>query len=121
VSLGDLPGGSFNGHAYSVSADGSVVVGASDSALGREAFIWDSANGMRSLNDVLRKDFGLDLAGYTLTEAHGISDDGLTIVGYGRNRAGIIEAWRALFPSPPKSGFGSDLITFIGFKEKLKR
>ena len=53
------------------------------SASGSEAFIWDNANGMRKLKDVLVNDFGLDLTGWTLTIARGISDDGLTIVGDG--------------------------------------
>lgn len=87
--LGYLPGGSFFfSEAYSVSADGSVVVGVS----GNEAFIWDSANGMRSLQTVLTSDFGLDLAGWHLRGATGISADGQTIVGYGNNPSGNNEA-----------------------------
>jgi len=37
----------------------------------------------------------LDMTGWTLIEAHAISTDGLTIVGYGLNEIGQPEAWVA--------------------------
>lgn len=83
--LGDLPGGEFRSSAWAVSADGSIVVGTSTSKSGMEAFIWDANKGMRSLKSVLEKDYGLDLSGWTLRLAKGISDDGLTIVGFGKH------------------------------------
>jgi hypothetical protein len=64
-----------------------------------EAFIWDADNGMRSLQDVLTGDFGLDLTGWTLEKARGISDDGTVIVGWGSGPNGR-EAWRAVIPEP---------------------
>jgi probable HAF family extracellular repeat protein len=98
--LGDLPGGLFESDAYDVSADGSVVVGYSESLLGNEAFIWDTEHGMRSLRDVLVKDCGLDMTGWTLSNAMGISADGMIIVGYGTNPDGYTEAWMATVPEP---------------------
>ena len=98
VGLGDLPGGEFWSEACDASADGSVVVGVSESASGYgfRAFIWDATNGMRNLKDVLENDFGLDLTGWTLFSAEGISDDGLTIVGWGSNNpSGYTDAWIA--------------------------
>ncbi len=95
VGLGDLSGGSFFSEAYDTSADGSIVVGQGTSASGNEAFIWDNINGMRSLKDVLVNNFGLDLTGWKLEGARGISDDGVTIVGYGENPSGNTEAWIA--------------------------
>ena len=92
VGLGNLFGGEIGSMARDVSADGSVVVG--NAGL---VFIWDAANGMRSLEDVL-KDYGFDLTGWDLYDALGISDDGLTIVGYGRNPSGNNEAWIATLP-----------------------
>jgi len=100
IDLGDLPGGDDYSRAYDVSADGSVVVGRSKSALGQEAFIWDPENHMRNLKTVLQNDCGLDLTGWTLERAYGISDDGLTIVGYGINPDGYTEAWVATIPEP---------------------
>jgi probable HAF family extracellular repeat protein len=99
IGLGDLAGGIFSSQAYAISADGSVVVGRGNSASGDEAFIWDATNGVRELHQVL-VDLGLDLSGWTLTEATAISDDGLTMVGYGTNPSGNTEAWIATIPEP---------------------
>jgi len=76
IGLGDLPGGSFSGQAQGVSADGSVVVGQSDSGLGgNEAFRWTDPNGMVGLGD---------LPGYIFSSfASSISSDGLVVVGAG--------------------------------------
>ncbi len=76
------------GNALAVSADGSVVVGSG-------AFIWDECHGRRSIQDILENEFGLNLTGWTLTSAGGISADGLTIVGTGTNPIGQTEAWIA--------------------------
>ena len=95
AGLGDLPGGSFSSRALGASADGSVVVGSGTSVNGTEAFLWTASNNMRSLSNILTDDFGLDLTGWILEEATGISDDGLTIVGFGTNPDGNEEAWIA--------------------------
>lgn len=104
TGLGDLAGGIFKSGVGAVSADGSVVVGFGNSALGSEAFIWDTTHGIRNLRDVLTNDFGLGpgLTGWTLTEATGISTDGLTIVGFGVNPSGDTEAWRAQIDPIPE-------------------
>ena len=100
TGLGDLAGGSFNSRAYGVSADGSAVVGRGSSASGTEAFVWDETNGMRGLMQVLM-DQGIDMTGWSLTEARGVSADGLTIVGYGTNPLGQEEGWIAtIVPEP---------------------
>jgi hypothetical protein len=75
---------------------------------------------MQNLKDVLVNDFGLDLTGWQLIDATGISDDGLSIVGYGQNPSGNGEAWIArLDPASPSipepsSVFGLFLITGFG-------
>ena len=99
VGLGVLPGGYFSSSALGVSADGSVVVGYSDSE--NEAFIWNSTQGMRSLQQVLTNDYGLDLTGWFLYQANAISADGLTVVGYGTNPNGLNEAWIARLDGEP--------------------
>ena len=101
VGLGDLPGGSFSSRAKGVSSDGLVVVGRSNSALGQEAFIWDAANGMRNLKTVLTG-LGVDMTGWRLVSALGISADGTKIVGTGVNPSSDQVAWLAdLSPGLP--------------------
>ncbi len=57
-------------------------------------------NDARILQAVLADDLGLDLAGWTLDVALGISADGLTIVGQGINPNGDHEAWIAVIAEP---------------------
>jgi hypothetical protein len=125
--LGDLAGGSFNSQALSTSADGSVVVGLSSSASGTEAFLWDAINGMRALDDVLMTDFGLDLTGWTLQHARGVSDDGLVIAGFGTNPDGFTEAFIAdmrenvvvAVPAPEAVAlFGVGLLALVYIRRK---
>jgi probable HAF family extracellular repeat protein len=92
VGLGDLVGGSFSSTANGVSADGSVVVGKGISANGTEAFRWTQSSGMANLKETLIG-AGLDLSGWTLTEATDVSADGFIIVGEGTNPSGQSEAW----------------------------
>ncbi len=102
VSIGDLPGGTVYGDALDVSADGSIVVGRShtESRI-TEAFIWDAANGMRSLKDVLTNEHGLELSDWHLSAATSVSDDGRVIVGAGRyNPTWVTAAWRVVLVPP---------------------
>ena len=98
VGLGDLAGGAFYSAAWAVSADGRVIVGESTSGAGTEAFYWTEKGGMRPLKRVLEDDFRLDLTGWTLTAAMGISASGTVVVGRGVNARGEPEAWRAALP-----------------------
>jgi len=82
VGLGYLAGYSVS-VASAVSADGCTVVGNSGSGDKTEAFIWDKKNGMRNLRELLIDVCGLDLSGWTLERATGISSDGKIIVGIG--------------------------------------
>jgi uncharacterized membrane protein len=104
VSLGDLLGGRVRSTAYDVSADGSVIVGSGE-ILGEAdesvpaAFYWTAENGMLNLRDLLVAGGATGLDGWTLTEARGVSYDGLTIVGTGVHN-GVTEAWVATIPEP---------------------
>jgi len=105
VGLGFLPGGGTS-EAHAVSADGSTVVG--NDGTGRIALIWTEKDGMRSLADVLTKD-GVNLSGWTLGFAIGVSADGNTIVGDGTDPSGHTEAWIATIPEP-----GTGLLVMAG-------
>lgn len=101
VNLSGLPDGLRYSRAQGVSADGSIVVGLmSSSETSQDAFIWDDLHGMRVLEDVLTDQYGLDLTGWRLDEATGISDDGRVIVGNGKNPRGNMDGWVAVIPEP---------------------
>jgi uncharacterized membrane protein len=86
-----------------VSDDGLTVVGFGTAADRVHATIWTPTSGMRSLEDVLTNDYGLNLGGWRLSEATSISGDGFTIVGQGSNPAGQSEAWIVTLPEPASS------------------
>lgn len=97
----DLSGTCGGSYATATSADGSVVVGTTTTILSR-AVTWVSGE-MRLVEDVL-SDRGVDLAGWTLIRASGVSADGRTLVGTGLNADGQNEAWLAYLPEPATSG-----------------
>jgi uncharacterized membrane protein len=108
ISLGGLPWDFNSSRGNDVSADGSIVVGESASYTGArrdEAFIRDAVNGLRRLQDVLSAE-GINLTGWTLAAANGISDDGSTIVGWGINPVGQNEAWVATLDLVDTDGDG---------------
>ena len=53
---------------------------------------------MGKLQEVLEQEHALDLTGWHLLDARGISDDGLTIVGFGDSPTGHRQAWMARVP-----------------------
>lgn len=97
VGLGALNAEGYrDSQAFDVTADGKTVVGESSSLNSlslREAFIWDEAGGMRSLKEELESVHGIDLEGWQLDVATGISDDGSVIVGRGLSPTFVSEAW----------------------------
>jgi probable HAF family extracellular repeat protein len=97
VGLGDLPGGTFESRAEDISADGSIVVGVARGDQGAEAFVWDASNGMRPIADVLAS-AGLDISGWRLFGATGVSADGRTVVGDGLDPSANPSGWIATLP-----------------------
>lgn len=97
VGLGDLSGGDFASEAWDCSADGSVVVGSAAIERGGEAFVWDASHGMRSIAQVLTS-AGVDLFGWTLTSAVGVSADGRIVVGNGLDPSSQFSGWIATLP-----------------------
>ena len=106
--------------AWGANADGSVVVGNHNLSqfngfFGR-AFMWDQQHGTRIIRDVLINQYGLgqELAGWELNNATCVSDDGLTMAGYGFAPSGEQAAWRVKFSHPcaadisPAPGSGGD-------------
>ena len=99
VGLGDLEGGNFFSIADDVSDDGTVVVGfgSTDAVGGGEAFRWTEADGMQRIQTLLEAQ-GVDLTGWVLNRARGVSADGTTIVGHGIDPDGNSVAWVATLP-----------------------
>jgi probable HAF family extracellular repeat protein len=96
VLLGKLPGSGF-ARALDVNADGTVVVGTALYDEFEAAFVWDPIGGMRNLAKVLAT-AGVDLGGWSLSWATGVSDDGRTIVGHGINPGGLSEGFVVHLP-----------------------
>jgi len=96
--------GWISNHGIDISDDGSTVVGyLLNNPMQYEdfaAYIWNEQDGVRLIQDILANNYNLDLTGWTLTNATGISDDGMTIVGNGINPDGVEEGWIATIPEP---------------------
>jgi len=121
-SLGALPGQtSARGQALDVTPDGSLIVGTTRNLAGEDvAFLWDAANGMRSLAEVLEEEYGVDLAGWQLHEATGISQVNgfgeFTVVGAGTNPSGDDEGFVAILsPTDCNDGVDGDGDLLIDF------
>lgn len=72
---------------------------------------------MVNLKDYLIAHGASNLTGWTLTAAQGISANGNTIVGYGRNPAGQSEAWIATVPEQCRTRpYGAADIRFDGLQ-----
>ena len=94
--LGYLPGAALptDRFAFSVgttralaaNADGSVVVGRSIGVTNNFAWRWTSASGMQDLN-LFATNAGINLGGFVLTDAVGLSDNGQYITGNSFNAA----------------------------------
>jgi probable HAF family extracellular repeat protein len=132
VGLGFLAGDRVSG-AHAVSSDGSIIVGSSrptDSSVTNRAFIWDATNGMRDLRTVLTTEYGLNVNGWELGLATGVSADGRTIVGQGSNPQGNSASWIAyLGPAPVPEPLTStlavigvlSLVSFGRFRTQTQR
>jgi len=118
VGLGHLEGG-FRSEALAVSEDGTRVVGVERVPVGNIgdseaiAFVWEPASGMRALKEVLESAHGLDLEGWELRRATGISADGETIAGTGTNPRGEVEGWVAVLPVPEPATAVMDLAALM--------
>ncbi|MEO6014926.1 MAG: autotransporter domain-containing protein [Devosia sp.] len=84
TDLGALTGGTYEvSQASDMSADGMIVVGVSyDAALKTHAVRWDENGKLRLISDLLSQG-GVDISGWTLTDAMAISNDGMVIMGSG--------------------------------------
>jgi probable HAF family extracellular repeat protein len=116
LGLGDLSGSDLRSAALAVSADGSLVVGYGHAGEDdRRAVLWTGGQ-ILNLGDMLAAE-GVDLQGWTLVDATGISRDGLTIVGNGRLGNGDLQGWVVGIPSPA----GASLLAIAGLATGARR
>lgn len=104
LTLIDTPAGWLHSFFGSMTPDAKFAVGqlnlSGNPPEGGRAYLWDDQNGTRLLEDVLANDYSINLDGWTLLNATGISADGMTICGYGINPDGNMEGWVATIPEP---------------------
>lgn len=94
VYLGELPNRRWS-EVNDISANGRVVVGVSfDDFEDDISFYWSEETGMVDLREMLVDTYNIDLDGWVLTEAVGISADCKVIVGNGTNPDGVQEGWK---------------------------
>jgi uncharacterized membrane protein len=97
VGLGWL-NGSTGTYATGIATDGITVVGyATFANLPNQAFVYTSTFGMVSLQDWLAG-HGAAVAGWKLTKASAISEDGFSVAGEGIDPSGNQEAWSCIVP-----------------------
>jgi uncharacterized membrane protein len=93
--------------------DGTTAVGGNFATTFSAAFVWDAENGMRELAAVLENDYGIDLTGWTLLQANGISPNGLYIVGEAINPDGNDEGFVVYLGSGTGCGLGAELALLL--------
>ncbi|MGL5167813.1 MAG: autotransporter domain-containing protein [Afipia sp.] len=97
VGLGTLAPSDIESNALAVSADGSVIVGYSrNDSWVSTAFRWTESTGMKSVQSLLTA-AGVNITGWHLDSATGVSGDGSVIVGSGTDSNGDQQAWIARF------------------------
>lgn len=96
VGLGNFPTAVPNGTATACSGDGNTVVGYSRNAAGDyEAFVWNAAQGMRSVRNALAAVGVIVPAGWKLNYAQDVSYDGTVVAGFGINPQGATQGFVA--------------------------
>jgi hypothetical protein len=100
LNLIDTPESWAYNYLGSMSPDGKFAVGTLFDGMDNRAYLWDAENRTRLIEDILTDDYGIDLGGWTLLNATGISANGTTICGEGINPAGNFEGWVATIPEP---------------------
>lgn len=95
--------------------DAQLVVGLARLDGDLVSYVWTEAKGFKFFTDVL-SDAGVPLDGWNTLRVTGVSDNGLTFTGEGRNPAGQREAWIVTIPAPASSA-----LTLLGMLVAARR
>lgn len=116
--------------ARDVTADGSVIVGVAryerppdvpwnnadqlEMRTKDQAVLWKNGESF-GLSELLANEYGLadQLAGWRLTSANAISDDGMVIAGHGIDPKGNSAAWVAVLRVPEPSSISLAMVSFL--------
>ncbi|WP_197528426.1 hypothetical protein [Aeoliella mucimassa] len=117
-AIPSLPGSEFGTIPYDLSADGSVILGTTnayntDPRARFPSFIWTLERGTENLDTFLQECHQIDIAGWSLSRAYGISDDGKVIVGGGINPDGRLEAFVVDLRIPEPSTLGMTIVLVL--------
>ncbi len=93
---GGLAALGFTGEGRAVSSDGLTIVGNRPGLPGFSgAFIWREGRGARTILSLLANAYDLPMNDWELRRAYGVSLDGRTFIGEGRNQNGVFQGWVA--------------------------
>lgn len=119
IDLGLLPGFG-SARALSVSGNGSVVVGRVLTESDRAAFIWSAETGMLNLHTYLQY-VGVNLTGWTMTQAEAVSADGSTVAGTGLFNGEMRGFVVSGLPNIPAPGGGFGVLAAFGLAGLARR
>ncbi|MCA9254374.1 MAG: hypothetical protein KDA33_02000, partial [Phycisphaerales bacterium] len=95
VFLDGLDDSPATGQAFAVSYDGSVIVGTTFDGESIVPYIWDSANGMRTILSAMEPEDAEKYQNWTLRAPYAITADGRTVYGAGYNNETGEGGWTA--------------------------
>lgn len=116
-------GGGWTENALALSDDGNSVVGSAwhPSLNASIAVMWDAQGNIRRLDEFVSQDLRIDLPGWMLTSATGISGDGRTIAGYGLNALGQTQGFVITVPGPSPVTMGLLVVVAGGLAARRRR
>jgi probable HAF family extracellular repeat protein len=115
--------GATSSELKALSGDGRLAVGHVVRSGEADAVVWEQGHAPRLLGDFLVEEYGLGplLQGWRLTSAKSISDDGLTISGFGQAPSGEIVGWVLTVPEPPTALLVAAALVTIGCRRLRRR
>jgi uncharacterized membrane protein len=113
----------FSSTATAISGNGKMIIGNAGSVDGAVACVWTKQKGMQTLEQLLIDD-GVDLEGWSLVHAAGISNDGRVIVGsayrgYYGQQFGFVAILSHGIPEPSSLVGGAFLFPAMLFSRRL--